>query len=95
MNSFLTVWDDEKRESEDRKMITVAPDGTFSIIAFDGFTYWLRADIELPSGKINCGFAKLKIDENTPQPLKIVLERTDKCGEDYFKELEAKSKNGK
>lgn len=95
MNSFQTVWN-EKGESEEREMITIAPDGTFSITAFEGFTYLLRADFELPNDKIKCGFAKLKIDENIQQPLKIILERTDKCSaEDYFKELEAKPKNGK
>lgn len=91
LHSFLIDW--ESKEQKSIEMTSVKPDGTFTITAFDGFTYWLEAFIELPNGKTKCGFAKLKMDEATIQPIKIILDRTDNCKtEDYVKELEKKSK---
>jgi len=92
MHSFLTDWS-ENKENKSIEMTEVKPDGSFTINAFDGFTYWLEADIDLPNGKTRCGFYKLKMEESLAQPIKVVLDRTVNCRtEDYVKELEAKAK---
>lgn len=91
MHSFLTDWS-ENKENKSIEMTEVKPDGSFTINAFDGFTYWLEADIDLPNGKTRCGFYKLKMEESLAQPIKVVLDRTVNCRtEDYVKELEAKA----
>lgn len=92
MHSFLIDWSKE-RENKSIEMTEVKSDGSFLIRAFDGFTYWLRAEIDLPNDKTKCGFYKLEMKENLLQPIKVILDRTDKCStEDYVKELEGRSK---
>ncbi len=92
MDSFLVDWNKE-REGKSIEMVEVNADGSFLIRAFDGFTYWLQAEIDLPNDKTKCGFYKLEMKESLIQPIKVVLDRTDKCNtEEYVKELEKKSK---
>lgn len=91
MDDFLMEWSD-KKEGKSIEMVNVNADGSFSIKAFDGFTYWLQAEIDLPNGKTKCGFYKLKMEENLEQPIKVILDRTDECNtEEYVKELKTKS----
>lgn len=91
MDSFIVNWDEEK--GEEIKMTNVNPDGTFSVLAFDTLTYWIKADIDLPNGKTKCGFSKVEFSDKTVQPIRIILNRTGKCSvEKYIEELDKKSK---
>ena len=79
-------WNNEKNEAEEVKMMEVKIDGTFSILAFEGFEYILKAYIVDKNGKTHCGFAKITVDKELT-PLKIILNRTKKCSvENYAKE---------
>ncbi|HEU0144997.1 MAG TPA: hypothetical protein VFQ47_09450 [Nitrososphaera sp.] len=83
---YLKYWNDEKNEAEEVKMVEVKTDGTFSMLAFEGFEYILKAYID-KNGKTHCGFAKITVDKELT-PLKISLNRTKKCSvEDYVNEL--------
>lgn len=84
-DEYYKSWGEEKSEYE--KTVEVKPDGTFSILAFDGFEYIVRASADDKTEKTHCGFAKITVDKNL-SPLKIILNRTEKCwADDYAKEL--------
>jgi hypothetical protein len=86
-DDYYKYWDEEKSQYEKVETVEVKPDGTFSITAFDGFEYIIRASADDKSEKTHCGFAKITVDRNLA-PLKIILNRTKKCwADDYAKEL--------
>lgn len=84
---YYKHWGEEKSEYEKVETVEVKPDGTFSLTAFDGFKYIIRASAADKSEKTHCGFAEIMVDKNLAQ-LKIILNRTKKCrADDYAKEL--------
>ena len=86
-NDYYKFWDEKKRVYEEVKTVEVRSDGTFSILAFDGFDYIIRVSAEDKQEKTHCGFAKITVNKDL-QLLKMILNRTKKCwADDYAKEL--------
>lgn len=86
-DDYYKFWDEEKGVYEEVNTVEVKPDGTFSITAFEGFEYIIRAIVEDKTKKDYCGFAKIRVDKNLSS-LKMILNRTKKCSaDDYAKEF--------
>lgn len=77
-HSYRNEWK-EGSAGQEVEMITSKADGSFDLELFDGFTYFIKAESGQPFNGSDCGFAKIDVNGNLKQPVRVVLDHVRPC----------------
>lgn len=82
-NSFLVDWG-EGREEKTIEMKNAFPDGSFSVLLFEGYDYIIRAETNPWGDKRACGVIKVGKEADPKDPLKIEIKQGADCDAKKF-----------